>query len=307
MSRHEHAVAPINRRNFITVSTGGLTAAALAARQPTQGKTLGAAPDPTLVEDLVLANHILAHYGIVDAFGHVSVRHSRNPNRYLQAWHVSPALVTANDILEYDLDSNPIPATRQDLYRERFIHGEIYKARPDVMAVVHSHSPAVIPFSVSSVPLRPVFHMAAFVDQGVPVFDTRVVPGTKRVLVDGPEAGRLLAKTLGNHPAVLLLGHGAAVVGTSLQGAVGRSIYLEMTAKIQAQAIALGGQLTYIDPEAARNMQETTMANTRGTCGCARQKGKSSARDWSPRMTRHRPSCVTRRARWSLRASPPPR
>lgn len=249
MSDHEH----VSRRSFV-VSAAGLAAVAAAAREPGMGQSGGVpeAADVNVVRELVLANHILAHYGILDAFGHVSVRHNRNPNRYLLAWHVAPALVTAADILEYDLDSNPIPATHQDLYRERFIHGEIYKARPDVMAVVHSHSPAVIPFSVSSVPLRPVFHMAAFVVQGVPVFDTRVVPGPRQALIESAEAGSLLAKTLGNHPAALILGHGTAVVGTTVRGAVGRSIYLEMTAKIQAQAIALGGQITYIDPEAAR-------------------------------------------------------
>ena len=234
------------------VSAGAL--GVVAARQPAMAQTSSAteAADLDLIRDLVLANHILAHYGIVDAFGHVSVRHSRNPLRYLLAWHVAPALVKPDDILEYDLDSNPIRATQQEQYTERFIHGEIYKARPDVMAVVHSHSPAVIPFSVSSVPLRAVFHMASFVGEGVPVFDTRVVPGPKRVLVASAEAGSLLAKTLGNHPAALILGHGTAVVGTSLRMAVGRSIYLERSAQIQAQAIALGGQITYIDPEAAR-------------------------------------------------------
>lgn len=253
MSSHERGTKSVSRRSFMA-SVGGLAAVAAAAAQPGIGQSNGVPDSADLndIRELVLANHILAHYGLLDAFGHVSVRHNRNPNRYLLAWHVAPALVTANDILEYDLDSKPIPATRQDLYRERFIHGEIYKARPDVRAVVHSHSPAVIPFSVSSVPLRPVFHMAAFVVQGVPVFDTRVVPGPKRALIESAEAGSLLAKTLGDHPAALILGHGTAVVGTTLRGAVGRSIYLEMSAKIQAQAIALGGQITYIDPEAAR-------------------------------------------------------
>lgn len=251
MPSHEGAAVRLGRRKFLALSAIGPVAAARAAQTPTQGQSPGEAPEPHLVEELVLANHILAHYGIVDAFGHVSVRHSRNPNRYLLAWHVAPALVTTPDILEYDLDSNPIPPTNKDLYRERFIHGEIYKARPDVMAVVHSHSPAVVPFSVSSVPLRPVFHMAAFVAQGVPVFDSRVVPGPKQVLVQSAEAGRLLAKTLAAHPAVLMLGHGTAVVGTTVRGAVGRSIYLEMNARIQTQAIALGGQITPIDQEAA--------------------------------------------------------
>lgn len=249
MSPRDHAVS---RRNFIAVAAGGLAAASLGLRQTANGQIQSGTPDPNLVEELVLANHILAHHGIVDAFGHVSVRHSRNANRYLLARHVAPALISVADILEYDLDSNQIGTKEQEEYSERFIHGEIYRARPDVMAVVHSHSPSIIPFSVSSVPLRPVFHMAAFVIEGVPVFDTRTVPGPKRVLVSSNEAGRLLAQTLGNHPAALILGHGTAVTGTMLRMAVGRSIYLEMSAKIQAEAIALGGQITYLDPEAAR-------------------------------------------------------
>lgn len=252
--KHERSVV-VDRRSFVALSASALLGSVLATQQlqgAVQRVSTPEAPDPKLVEDLVLANHILSNEGIVDAFGHVSVRNNRNPSRYLLARHVAPALVSPEDILEYDLDSNPIDGKDKSQYLERFIHGEIYKARPDVTSVVHSHSPSVIPFSVSSVPLRPVFHTAAFVIEGVPVFDTRVVPGPKRVLVATAEAGRLLAQTLGNHPAVLILGHGTAVVGTSLRMAVGRSIYLEMNGRIQAQAIALGGQITYIDQEAAR-------------------------------------------------------
>ena len=250
---HERSVV-VNRRSFMTLSASAVAGTVLATQQlqgTVQKESTAEVRDPKLVEDLVLANHILANEEIVDAFGHVSVRNNRNPNRYLLARHVAPALVSPEDILEYDLDSNPIDGKDKSQYSERFIHGEIYKARPDVMSVVHSHSPSVIPFSLSSVPLRPVFHMAPFVVEGVPVFDTRAVPGPKQRLVASTEAGRLLAQMLGNHPAVLILGHGAAIVGTSLQIAVGRSIYLETSAKIQAQAIALGGQITYFDPEAA--------------------------------------------------------
>ena len=255
MTREHEISGVVSRRSFVARSASALAGTVLATqrlRGAVQKESTLEVPDPKLVEDLVLANHILANEGIVDAFGHVSVRHSKNRSRYLLARHVAPALVSTEDILEYDLDSNPISAKDKSPYLERFIHGEIYKARPDVMSVVHSHSPSVIPFSVSSVPLQPVFHMAPFVVEGIPVFDTRVVPGPKQRLVASTEAGRLLAQTLGNHPAVLILGHGTAVVGTSLQIAVGRSIYLEMSARIQAQAIALGGQITYIDLEAAR-------------------------------------------------------
>src|SRR5262249_49340163 len=128
-------------------------------------------PDPQLIEDLVAANRILAQQGVVDGYGHVSVRDPRDPNRYLMSRSLAPELVTAADILEYDLDSNPVAAAGRSLYLERFIHGEIYKARSDVKAVVHNHSPSVIPFGVTTVPLRPLYHMSAFVGAGVPAFE----------------------------------------------------------------------------------------------------------------------------------------
>lgn len=247
----------ITRRHFVTTSTIALTGVLYGTKQATAARQAAASagpPDPKLIEDLVAANRILADLGIVDAYGHVSARHNRDPNRYLLSRDLAPALVTADDIMEYDLDSNPVDAKGRSLYRERFIHGEIYKARPDVMAVVHDHSPTVIPFSVSTVPLRPVFHAAAFVIEGVPVFDTRRVPGPPHMLVASREAGRALAETLGSKPAALIRGHGAVLVGASLPMVVGRSVYLEMNAKLQAQAMALGGNVTYLAPEEAREL-----------------------------------------------------
>jgi ribulose-5-phosphate 4-epimerase/fuculose-1-phosphate aldolase len=194
-----------------------LALAAAAAAQT--AKTPG---NQALIDDLVTANHILASEGIVDGYGHVSVRNPANPNRYFLSRSLAPGLVTAADIIEYDLDSNPIGDTRLS-YRERFIHGEIYKARPDVMAIVHDHSPAVIPFSVSSVPLRAVSHMAAFIGEGVPVFEIRDVDGMTDMLVSNPKRGQALAKVLGDHPAALMRGHGAAVVGATVKEAVGRA------------------------------------------------------------------------------------
>lgn len=245
------------RRDFVTASMtlSGLLACARPAAS-LGAATSDAAPDPRLIEDLVSANHILSDEGVVDAYGHVSVRHDRNAARYLLARDLAPASVTAEDILEYDLDSNPIDARGRSQYLERFIHGEIYRARPDVKAVVHNHSPAVIPFSLSQVPLRPVFHMAAFVIEGVPVFDAPRDLGIHQLLIASPQLGQALARTLGEKPAVLIRGHGATVVGTSLPMAVGRSVYLEKSARIQAQAIALGTELTYLDPEAARAMAD---------------------------------------------------
>ena len=212
------------------------------------------------IEELVAANRILPDQGVVDAFGHVSVRSDRDPNRYFLSRDLAPALVTANDLMEFDLDSKPIDAKERSLYRERFIHGEIYKARPDVMAIVHSHSPSLIAFSVSAIPLRPVFHMAAFVVEGVPVFDATRFPGAPHTLIASTEIGRALAQKLGAGSAVLILGHGAAVVGTSLPMAVGRAVYLEQSAKIQAQAMALGGPLTPLDGPAARKASANSYA-----------------------------------------------
>jgi ribulose-5-phosphate 4-epimerase/fuculose-1-phosphate aldolase len=207
--------------------------------------------DQALMDDLVTANHILASEGILDGYGHVSVRDPANPNRYFLSRSLAPGLVTPADIIEYDLDSNPIGDTRLS-YRERFIHGEIYKARPDVMAIVHDHSPAVIPFSVSSVPLRAVSHMAAFIGEGIPVFEIRDVDGMTDMLVSNPKRGQALAKVLGDHPAALMRGHGAAVVGATVKEAVGRAIYLDLDARVQEQAILLGGKVTYFEPEEAK-------------------------------------------------------
>lgn len=249
----------LTRRDFVTASmmaSSGLLLASRRAAASADVEGLDGAPDPQLIEDLVTANHILADQGVVDGYGHVSARHDRNPGRYLLSRDLAPALVTAADILEYDLDSNPIDAKGRSQYRERFIHGEIYRARPDVRAIVHNHSPAVIPFGVSGVPLRAVFHMAAFVIEGVPVFDAPRDLGVHRLLIENAQLGQALARALGSKPAVLIRGHGAAVVGTSLPMAVGRTVYLERSATIQAQAMALGGELTYLDPEAARAMAE---------------------------------------------------
>jgi ribulose-5-phosphate 4-epimerase/fuculose-1-phosphate aldolase len=212
----------------------------------------GGVPDPKLIEDLVAANRILHNEGINDAFGHVSVRSDKTPNRYFLARSLAPELVTPADLIEYDLDSNPVNLNGREQYSERFIHGEIYKARPDVFAVVHNHSADVIPFSVSTVPLRPVFHVASFLIEGVPVFDIRKDIGITDMLVSDPARGRALAQALGRAPVVLMRGHGASVVGPSLPYAVGRSVYLSFNARVQAQAMALGGAIAYLDPQEAK-------------------------------------------------------
>jgi HCOMODA/2-hydroxy-3-carboxy-muconic semialdehyde decarboxylase len=208
-----------------------------------------------LIEDLVAAYRILAEHGIIDAYGHVSVRSERDPNRYLLSRSLAPELVMPEDIMEYDLDSNPVDPRGRESVRERFIHGEIYKARSEVNAVVHNHSPSVVPFSVTTVAMRPLFHMAAFVGDGVPNFEIRDAEKGTDLLVKTPYLGQALAKTLGKSPAALMRGHGSVTVGESLPRAVGRSIYLEMSARMQLQAIAIagpGGKITYLDEQEVR-------------------------------------------------------
>ena len=239
------ALRAFDRRDFLiggsVLLAGALT---LSARR---AWTAQLTADPALVEDIVAANRILAALDIVDGYGHVSMRHDKNPGRYLIARSIAPELVTADDILELDLDSVPVDGSKPKMYLERFIHGEIYKVRPDVKAIVHNHAASIIPFGVGSVALRPVYHMAGFIGKGVPVFDIREVAGDTDMLVRTPELGAALARTLADKPAALMRGHGAVVVGDSVAQAVGRSYYLQMDAKLQAQAAALGGEIRYLD------------------------------------------------------------
>jgi HCOMODA/2-hydroxy-3-carboxy-muconic semialdehyde decarboxylase len=196
----------------------------------------------SLIEDLVVAYRTLAEEGVIDAYGHVSVRSERDPGRYLMARQLAPELVTDDDILEFDLDSKPIDPRDRKFYNERYIHGEIYKARPDVMAVVHNHAPAVVPFSCTSrATLKPIFHMSAFIGLGVPNWDIRDAQKGSDMLVRTPQLGASLAKKLGKYPAVLMRGHGSTTVGENLQRAVGRSVYLELNARMQFQAMVLAG------------------------------------------------------------------
>jgi HCOMODA/2-hydroxy-3-carboxy-muconic semialdehyde decarboxylase len=202
--------------------------------------------------DLVAANRILARQQIVDAFGHVSVRHPMNRDHFLLARSVAPALVETYDIQEYDLDGNPIDAKARPSYLERFIHSEVYRAQRDVNAVVHCHTPSLILFGVTGVPLRPVYHQSAFISEGIPIFEIRNAGGMTDMLVKTAALGKALAQTLGGKPAALMRGHGAVVVGDSLATVVGRSVYLDVNARLQTEAAALGGVVAYLDPEEAR-------------------------------------------------------
>src|SRR6185437_8108622 len=192
-----------------------------------------------IFHDLVAAYRILAEHGVIDAYGHVSMRSPENPQRYFIARSIAPEIVQVEDIMEYDLDSKPLDERGRESVRERYIHGEIYKARPEVVAVVHNHSPSVIPFSVTGVPMRPIYHMASFIGDGVPNFEIRDVEQGTDLLVKNAKLGAALARTLGKSPASLMRGHGAVVVGENIARAVGRSVYLEQSAQLQMQAMAL--------------------------------------------------------------------
>ncbi|HEX6267674.1 MAG TPA: class II aldolase/adducin family protein [Burkholderiales bacterium] len=208
------------------------------------------ASPPEELQDLVAAYRILAGHGVIDAYGHVSLRSPRDPQRYYLARSVAPERVVPADLIEYDLDSRPLDDGGRESVLERFIHGEIYRARPEVTCVVHNHSPSVVPFSVSGVPMKALYHMAAFIGEGLPNFEIRDVQKGTDLLVRTPQLGEALAKTLAAKPAALMRGHGSVVVGENLPRAVGRSIYLELSARMQMQALLLagpGGTLTYMD------------------------------------------------------------
>ncbi len=213
-----------------------------------QAPVSGGPVDSQLIEDLVAANRILADQGVLDAYGHVSIRHPTNPNRYLISRAMSPANVTAADIMEFDLDSNPVDQRGRSLFLERFIHGEIYKVRPDVNSVIHSHSPGVIPFSVTNVPMRPVLHSASFLYVGVPVFEIRDTGGATDLLVRDSVLAKALAATLGSKPVALIRGHGNVVVGPTVKRATIRAVYTEVNARLQTIALGLGGPINYISP-----------------------------------------------------------
>ncbi|MEO8738580.1 MAG: class II aldolase/adducin family protein [Casimicrobiaceae bacterium] len=198
--------------------------------------------DPGLLQDLVDANHILFDQGVLDAFGHVSARHSQRDDRFLLARNMAPALVSAADIVEYELDGTDVDGRGRRPYLERFIHGEIYRARSDVMAVIHSHSPAVVPFSVAkSAPLRPVFHMGGFLGSGAPIFEIRETAGDATdLLIRNVALGAALAASLGSANVVLMRGHGSTVVAPTLRVAVYRAVYTEINARLLSDAMRLG-------------------------------------------------------------------
>jgi ribulose-5-phosphate 4-epimerase/fuculose-1-phosphate aldolase len=222
--------------------------------EPGNNPKSGGKVPPERIADLAAASRILAAQGVVDGFGHVSMRHPSAPDRYLMARSLAPALVTPRDIIEYDLESNPCNAAGRGSFLERFIHGEIYKARPEIMAVVHSHSPSVIPFGLVDVPMRAMFHNAGFIAAGVPVFDIREKFGATDLLVSDGAKGVALAEILGKQDIALMRAHGSVACGATLETAVFRAVYTEVNARIQHWANALGNgkPIAALDPEEGR-------------------------------------------------------
>jgi ribulose-5-phosphate 4-epimerase/fuculose-1-phosphate aldolase len=214
-----------------------------------------------LIDDLVAASRILAQHEVLDAYGHVSARSDKRSDRFVMSRAVAPALVTAADLMELDVDSEPLPGDKRKGFIERYIHGEIYRARPEVMAIVHSHSASVIPFGATKTKLRPIYHMGAFLWSGTPVFDIRRSRPENDLLVRDKNLGEALAKSLGACNCVLMRGHGMTVIGDGVPEAVYRAIYTEMNARLQLQATLLEGPIEFLSDEEGRR---STAAN-RGT------------------------------------------
>ncbi len=213
--------------------------------------------DPALAEKLALANRILYDQNVVDGFGHISVRHDKSPDHFLLSCNRAPGLVNASDILTYDLNGDLTETSDKRSYLERFIHAEIYRVRPDVMSVVHSHSQSVIPFGATGQRLRPIFHMSGFLGSGSALFEIRDTAGNTDLLIRDMGLGKALAKSLGQHNCVLMRGHGSTTVGPSIEVAVYRAIYAEINAKLQIQAAALG-PINFLTEEEAALATATT-------------------------------------------------
>jgi ribulose-5-phosphate 4-epimerase/fuculose-1-phosphate aldolase len=209
-------------------------------------------PSQALLDDLVLANKVLYGLNVVDAFGHISVRHDKRANHYLMARHLPPGMVTEADIVTFDLESTPLTHVDKPQYSERFIHGEIYKVRPDVTSVVHCHARPLIPFGVArGAKLRPMFHMCGFLGCGVPIFEIRHTGGMTDMLIRTPALGKALAASLADKSVVLMRGHGATMVGNSIPEAVFRAVYSAENATIQMQAhqLAVNGEVEFMSEE----------------------------------------------------------
>jgi HCOMODA/2-hydroxy-3-carboxy-muconic semialdehyde decarboxylase len=213
-----------------------------------------------VLEDLAAASRILADQGVFDAAGHVSMRHPGRADRFLMSRSLAPALVTADDIMEMTLDCEPVDPRGRTPFIERYLHGEIYRKRPDVMAIAHGHSSSVIPFGLVSTPMRATYHNAAFLAAGVPIFDIREKFGSSDIVINSAERGAALAEALGDKAVVLLRAHGFVAVGPNIQAAVFRAIFTEVSARVQLQAAMLGGPIAALDEEEGRKADAINLA-----------------------------------------------
>jgi ribulose-5-phosphate 4-epimerase/fuculose-1-phosphate aldolase len=232
----------------------GLSGQGRAQPAPAAQAAVPADTDEQRIGDLIDANHILANEGVLDGFGHVSVRSVKNPRHYFMARSRGPGLVTRGDIMEFDENSEPVDQQGRAMYSERFIHGEIFRARPDVVAVVHSHSPEVMPFTVTKAPFQALAHISGFLGTTpVPVFEIRDVLGAEnQMLVRDSKTGAAVAKTLGQRSVVLMRGHGMAVVAPSVRMVTLRAIYTQLNARIEAEALRMGTPTFLNATEASR-------------------------------------------------------
>jgi len=258
MEKNNLRVPGFGRRGFLSGSSLLLTGALLGASEEMEAEPEPVAATPqdapqtkeTLLADLVTANHILQDQGVVDGYGHVSVRNPTNPNHfYISRW-LAPDLVTPSDIVELDLDCVPVNGDTRKLYSERWIHSEIYRVRPDVKSIVHTHAPTVVVMGTIGEPLLPVYHMGGFIGTGLPTFDIRKSFGMTNMLINDAPKGKALAQTLADRPGALMRGHGGITVGNSIMHSVGRSVYLKINAEMHLQAG--GRKIETLAPEEAR-------------------------------------------------------
>jgi len=258
----KNSLAPgFGRRGFLSGSglllTGALLGSSESAEAQRAAMPAASAPGPQdkagLLADLITANHILQDQGIVDGYGHVSVRNPASPNHfYISRW-LAPDLVTESDIVELDLDCVPVNGDTRKLYSERWIHSEIYRARPDVKSIVHTHAPTVVLMGVVGETLLPIYHMGGFIGTGLPVFDIRKSFGMTNMLINDAAKGKALAQTLGDKPGAFMRGHGGITVGNSIMHSVGRSVYLKINSEMHLQAG--GRKIQTLSPEEAHEAE----------------------------------------------------
>ncbi len=248
------------------------------AENPPRNSDYPPGSDPALIDKLVTANHILYDHEVLDAWGHVSVRDPERPDRFWMARSIAPAFVTAPDVMEFDIDSEPVDRRGRKVFDERFIHGEIYRARPDVRSVVHHHSPNVIPFANSDAKLRAMLTSTGFLRDGAPVFNLRDVEGGGQILITNRKQAAALAAALADRGMALLRSHGAVVVGDSVEQIVWRGIYAEKNAKLQWQAMQMG-HVYFLTPEEAAHSEATSPPNPERSWNLWKHEADKKARE----------------------------